>query len=156
METVYLETTIASYLTAWPSSKPVMAGQQIETREWWDDHRSRYRLFCSQLVLEEAARGDADAAKRRLEIMKEITVLTQSEETDSLAEELKFGISLPSRAEYDAYHIAIAAVHGMDYLLTWNCRHIANVKHRPTIESICRSAGFEPPLICTPSELMED
>ena len=88
--------------------------------------------------------------------MNGIPVLAQSEETDSLAEKLKIGISLPSKAEYDAYHIAVAAVHGMDYLLTWNCRHIANVKHRLTIESICRSAGFEPPLICTPSELMED
>ncbi len=156
METVYLETTIISYLTAWRSQQTVMAGRQDETRNWWDNHRSRYELFTSQLVLEEAARGDPAAAKRRLEILNGIPVLAQSEETDSLAEKLKIGISLPSKAEYDAYHIAVAAVHGMDYLLTWNCRHIANVKHRLTIESICRSAGFEPPLICTPSELMED
>lgn len=115
-----------------------------------------YDLFCSRLVLEEAKRGDPEAAKRRLEILNEIPLLKQSEETDSLAEELKIGLSLPPRAAYDAFHIAIAAVHGIDYLLTWNCRHIANVKLRPRIEAICRAAGFEPPLICTPAELMED
>jgi predicted nucleic acid-binding protein len=156
METVYLETTIISYLTAWRSQQTVMAGRQDETRDWWDNHRSRYELFTSQLVLEEATRGDPVAAKRRLEILIGIPLLAQSKEIDVLAERLKVGISLPTKAEYDAFHIAVAAVHGMDYLLTWNCRHIANVKHRTTIESICRSAGFEPPLICTPAELMED
>ena len=156
MESVYLETTIASYLTAWRSSKRVMAGQQDQTHEWWNEHRLNYELFCSRLVLEGAKRGDPEAAKRCLEILNGIPLLKQSEETDSLAEKLKIGISLPPKAEYDAFHIAIAAVHGIDYLLTWNCRHIANVKLRPKIEAICRDAGFEPPLICTPSELMED
>lgn len=156
MESVYLETTIASYLTAWRSSKLVMAGQQDQTQEWWDHHRMNYELFCSRLVLEEAKRGDPEAAKRRLEILNGISLLRQSEETDSLADKLKIGLSLPPKAEYDAFHIAIAAVHGIDYLLTWNCRHIANVKLRPKIEAVCRAAGFEPPLICTPAELMED
>ncbi len=156
MESVYLETTIASYLTAWRSSKPVMAGQQDETHEWWNSHRQQYELFISDLVLEEAAEGDPDAANRRLEFLNEIPVLEQSEKTDALAKALFLGLSLPPKAEYDAFHIAVAAIHGMDYLLTWNCRHIANIKHRLKIESICRSAGYEPPLICTPSEMMED
>jgi predicted nucleic acid-binding protein len=156
MESVYLETTIASYLTAGRSSKPVMAGQQDETHEWWNKHRQKYELFISDLVLEEAAEGDPDAANRRLELLKDIPVLGQSTETDALAKALFMGISLPPKAEYDAFHIAVATIHGIDYLLTWNCRHIANIKHRLKIESICRSLGYEAPLICTPNEMMED
>ena len=156
MESVYLETTIASYLTAWRSQKPVMAGQQDETHEWWNKHRQQYELFISDLVLEEAAGGDPDAAKRRLEILNGTSVLEQSEATDTLAKAIFIGLSLPQKAEYDAFHIAVATIHGIDYLLTWNCRHIANIKHRRKIESICRSAGYEPPLICTPTEMMEE
>ena len=156
METVYLETTIASYLTAWPSSKPVMAGQQDQTHEWWNNHRQQYELFISDFVLEESAAGDADAAKRRLELLDKIPVLGVTAEVTLLAKALIIGVSLPPKAEYDAFHIAIATVNGIDYLLTWNCRHIANIKHRLKIESICRSAGFEPPLICTPTQMMED
>ncbi len=156
MESVYLETTIASYLTAWRSSKPVMAGQQDQTREWWELHRQNYELFISDFVLEESAEGDPEAAKRRLELLNGIPILGHTTKVTSLASALMSGVSLPPKAEYDAFHIAIAAAHGIDYLLTWNCRHIANIKHRKKIESICRSAGFEPPLICTPAEMMED
>jgi len=156
MESVDLETTIASYLTAWRSTKPIMAGQQDETHEWWTNHRQNYELFISDFVLEEASEGNPEPAKRRIELLKEIPVLGGSDELTSLANDLMVGISLPPKAEYDAFHIAIATVHGMDYLLTWNCRHIANIKYRLKIESICRSAGYEPPLICTPTEMMED
>jgi hypothetical protein len=107
-------------LTAWRSTKPVMAGQQDETHEWWNNHRQNYELFISDFVLEEASEGDPDAAKRRIELLKEIPVLGGSDEVTSLANGLMVGISLPPKAEYDAFHIAIATVHGMDYLLTWN------------------------------------
>ena len=110
----------------------------------------------SQSVLIEAANGDPDAARRRIDILEGIPILDNTEEADGLAQELLDGVPLPPKAELDALHIAIATVHGMDYLLTWNCRHIANAKHRARIETICYNAGYEPPIICTPSELMED
>ena len=149
---IYLETTIPSYLTAWPSRDLVRAAHQQITREWWE-RRHEYEPFVSQLVIRECQAGDPVAAAARLEVLEGLPLLAESEEAESLARDLLDRVPLPDRATADALHIATAAVHGMDYLLTWNCTHIANAAFRGPIEAVCRDAGFEPPTICTPEEL---
>ncbi len=153
---VYIETTIPSYLTAWRSPELVMAANQEATRSWWDTSRPKFDIFISALVLDEASSGDPAAAQRRMEIICEIPALDVSILAEELAAQLLAASALPEKAKADALHIAIATVHGIDYLLTWNCKHIANATMRLKIESICRSSGYEPPIICTPLELMED
>jgi len=149
---VYIETTIPSYLTAWPSRDLVRAAHQQITQEWWT-LRGNYELYSSRLVVRECQAGDARAAADRLAAMTGIPLLEQTAEAATLAEALLRDVPLPEKAAADALHVATAAVHGMDYLLTWNCTHIANVMFRPQIEAVCREAGYEPPLICTPEEL---
>ena len=150
---VYIETTIPSYLTARPSRDLILAANQQQlTREWWSK-RNHFELYVSRLVVQECQAGDQVAATDRLGSLAGLPLLEQTPEVDNLAEDLFRKISLPKRASADAFHIAIAAVHGIDYLLTWNCTHIANVTLRPKIEEICREAKYEPPLICTPQEL---
>jgi predicted nucleic acid-binding protein len=154
--TVYIETTILSYLTAWRSPELVMAANQEATRNWWDGSRPGFDLFISQLVVAEAASGDAEAAQRRLAAIDGLPALDISRQVEELAARLLAGAALPEKAKNDALHIAVAAVHGVEYLLTWNCTHIANAVMRPRIEAICRAAGYEPPIICTPLELMKE
>jgi predicted nucleic acid-binding protein len=149
---VYIETTIISYLTARPSRDILLAAHQQVTCDWWDT-RERFDLFVSQFVLDEAAAGDQVAADRRFSVLREAAVLDVMEDAIILAERLVAGGGLPTTARVDALHVAMATVHGMDYLLTWNCKHIANAGLRGTIEELCRAAGFEPPIICTPLEL---
>ena len=153
---VYLETTIPSYLTAWPSRDLVRAAHQQSTREWWEQRHSQFELFISQVVLRECQAGDPVAAAERLEVLRDLPLLEQTEEATALAQTLRGGVPLPDRAAVDALHIGIAAVHGMDYLLTWNCTHIANATLRGQIESVCRASGYEPPVICTPDELQSE
>jgi hypothetical protein len=138
--TVYVETTVPSYLTAWASRDLVRAAHQQITREWWS-HRDKFDLY---------------AAADRLTALSGIPLLQQGPEVIALAEALMRDVPLPEKAAADSLHIATAAVHGMRYLLTWNCTHIANVVLRPQIEAVCRTSGFEPPLICTPEELSGD
>ncbi len=152
---IYLETTISSYLSAWPSRDLVTAAHQQITREWWEARHKEFELFISQIVIHEAAGGDRDAAARRLEMLKDIPLLELTESATALAQELIEQLPLPEKATVDALHIALAVVHGMDYLLTWNCAHIANAALRSKIEAVCRSKGYEPPVICTPEELWE-
>jgi predicted nucleic acid-binding protein len=149
---VYVETTVPSYLTAWPSRDLVRAAHQQVTREWWAS-RGGFELYSSRLVVQECEAGDARAAADRLATLAGIPLLEQTSEAAALAEALMSGVPLPVRAASDAIHIAIAAVHGIDLLVTWNCTHIANATLRPRIEAVCRAAGYEPPLICTPEEL---
>jgi hypothetical protein len=153
--TVYIETSIVSYLTARPSPEIVRAAHQQVTRDWWSN-RGNFELFASQFVLDEASAGDPGAAADRLAALAEASVLDVTEDAIVLAEKLVAGGGLPSKARVDALHVAIAAVNGMDYLLTWNCRHIANAMLRGRIEELCRDAGFEPPAICTPLELPKE
>lgn len=152
---VYIETTVVSYLTAWPSRDVVIAGYQQTTREWWRDAASRFELVASQLVLQEAGAGDPAAAKDRLAALDSVTLLDATEEAAELAEQLLASGAIPAKAAEDAGHIAIAVTNGVEYLVTWNCRHIANATMRSHIERICRNAGYEPTIICTPDELME-
>lgn len=155
MERVYIETTFVSYLTARPSRDLVVAGHQQITHDWWDIRRGDYELCVSQLVLQEAGVGDPQAAQERLDILATMTMLEIKEEAVALAEELVQAGALPAKAGNDALHIAIAAIHRVPYLLTWNCRHMANATMRAQIESVCASMGFKAPIICTPEEMME-
>lgn len=151
---VYIETSIPSYLTAWRSRDLVVAGNQETTKEWWD-RRNDFALHVSQFVLAEAASGDPNAAAARLKALEDIPEIDITEEVVSIAEKLLSDAGLPSKARIDALHIATAAIGGMDYLLTWNCAHIANPALRFKIETVIRSFGYEPPIICTPQELLE-
>ncbi len=154
-ERVYIETTFVSYLTARPSRDLVVAGHQQITHDWWDARRGEYELCVSQLVVQEAADGDPQAAQERLDVMATMTMLEIKEEAVELAEELVQSGALPAKAGNDALHIAVAAIHRVPYLLTWNCRHMANATIRTQIESVCASKGFKAPIICTPEEMME-
>ena len=151
---VYLETTIPSYLTAWRSPELVMAARQQVTREWWDARRDEFELFISQLVIDEASAGDQEAAVRRLAVLDGLPLLEPAEGTDELVEALIRALSLPPKAAADAAHIALTVVNGMDFLLTWNCTHIANAVLRPVIEATCCACGYQMPVICTPEELL--
>ena len=152
---VYLETTIVSYLTAWRSSEIVTAANQEATRKWWDEQKPEFDLFVSEAVFQEASAGDADAVRRRMEVLRNIAELGVTDAARDLARSLVAEVPLPTTAEIDALHIAVATVHGMDYLMTWNCRHIANATLRHRIESVCNVAGYVAPIICTPLELTE-
>jgi len=150
-----VETTIISYLTALPSADLILAAHQQVTRDWWK-RRQRFDLFISQAVHREVAAGDAEAARLRLAAVDGIPVLAIGTDTLELAERFLLRKVIPAKAAVDAVHIAVAVVNGMDFLLTWNCAHIANAAIRGKIEHACRDAGFEPPIICTPEELTEE
>ena len=149
---VYIETSIPSYLTAWRSRDLIVAANQEITKEWWDS-REQFDLYISALVIQEAGAGNPEAAQKRLGQLDDIPELNITEEVESFAEVLIQKVPLPEKARIDALHIAVAALSGMDYLLTWNCTHIANAILRPKLEAICREFGYEPPTICTPQEL---
>jgi hypothetical protein len=154
--TVYLETSVVGYLTARPSRDLIVAAHQQITQEWWEFHRSKFDLYVSQIVQREIGTGNPQFAQERLEAVRGLLPLTATPQAVALARTLTELGALPLKAEVDALHMAIAAVNGLDYLLTWNSRHIANARTRPKIEALCRAAGYEPPTICTPEELMEE
>jgi len=131
-----------------------MAGHQQITHEWWNTRRASYQLCISQLVLKEAGAGNAQAAQERLELLKDMTMLSTTAEALDLAKELIQAGALPAKAADDAIHIAVAAMNGIPYLLTWNCRHLANATMRPLIEAVCMAKGLKAPIICTPEELL--
>ena len=153
---VYIETTVISYLTARPSKDLVQRAHQRLTQTWWRTRRSQFELYVSPLVLQEAAAGDPIRARHRLALVRNLPVLGPSPDAVRLARALMNRGPIPKKAEVDALHIAIAAVHGIEYLLTWNCTHIANARMRSEIESVCRDDNYEPPVLCTPEELMEE
>jgi hypothetical protein len=153
---LYLETTIPSYLTAWPSRDIIVAGHQQVTREWWRDRRHAFEIYVSQFVIDEAAAGDVTAARDRLEALKLLPLLEVTNNALDLASDLVQSGVVPQKAARDAAHIAISAVHRMDYLMTWNCTHIANAAIKKSIQSICERHGQTCPIICTPEQLLED
>lgn len=153
-KTVYIETSIVSYLTARPSSNLLAAAWQKATVDWWDTQRDRFDLYVSATVIEEANRGNSQAAARRLKTLVDIPLLPITEAVVVLAKSLIRKGGVPEKALDDALHIAVSAVHGMDYLLTWNCRHIDNAETKPLIRRICATKGHPCPEICTPQELM--
>jgi len=148
-----METTIPSYLTSRPSRDLVIAGHQQVTREWWENRRDAFEIYISQLVIDEARAGDPDAARERMLIVQEFALLDITPEVVQLASAILTSGILPRKAATDAAHIAIAAVHGIDFLLTWNCAHLANAVVAKAVANVCRQQDWESPVICTPEEL---
>jgi hypothetical protein len=151
--TLYLETTIPSYYAARPSADLVLAAHQHLTRVWWDDHKAAYDIFVSELVLQEASRGDPDAAEKRGAVVVGFPILRVTEDAIHLARIYLKRLPLPPSADADALHLALATINGMDYLLTWNCRHIARGSVIRALPAVNTEHGYETPTICTPEEL---
>jgi hypothetical protein len=152
--TVYIETTIPSLLTARTSRDVEIAGQQIATRKWWEKRREAFDLYISSEVLKEAGRGDQEAARQRLDALAECKILAATDTAEALAARIPSTGLIPVRAASDAVHIAYAAAHGMDFLLTWNCRHILNAFNERRLAAVCAGMGTSLPVLCTPPELM--
>ena len=153
-ESVYVETTIVSYLTAWLSRDLIRAAHQQITQEWWQHRRLDFEIFVSEFVINEASLGDKVAAEKRLEALEGILLLDVNLEVEQLAKSLISNKALPAKSVTDALHISVAAVHGIDYLLSWNCKHIANAEMQKIIGKICQENGYNCPIICTPEELL--
>ena len=151
---VYIETTIISYLTARPSKNILATAWQELTKEWWTHRRTYFDLFTSELVLAEAYKGDAEAAQRRLNHLEDIPIIATTDSAIEFARRLINGGPLPEKAIDDALHIALSAVHRIDYLMTWNFKHIDNAEMKPSIRELCVLHGYHYPEICTPQELM--
>jgi hypothetical protein len=152
---LYLETTVPSYLTSQPSRDLVVAAHQQVTRDWWAARRQDFEMYVSQFVVDEASGGDPAMAAERIEILEGLSLLELTPDVGRLAAHLIGAGVIPAKAATDAAHVAVAAVHGMDYLLTWNCAHIANAAIARRLAENCKQLGFTCPVICTPEELLE-
>jgi len=155
-QTVYIETSIVSYLTARPSRDLITVANQQITNEWWENYRHQFNLYTSLAVLDEANQGDKQAAEKRLKVLQSIPLLLFRPEVLDLANEFMRQKALPQKADEDAAHIAIATIYRLDYLLTWNCKHIANAQIQKKMAKISTEKGYDLPTICTPTELMGD
>ena len=154
MESVYLETTFISYLVARPSRDLLVAAHQQATQEWWANRRSEFANCVSEVVTEEASAGDPAEVQKRLAIIGALPALQMTEDAESLTQAIMAAGILPPHALGDAAHVAVATVHGIDYLLTWNCKHLANAQIARRIGLVCEKLGHRMPIICTPEELM--
>lgn len=150
---IYIETTIPSFLVSRPARDLLQAARQQLTHDWWSLQRQQHELFTSQVCLDEAAQGEAEMAARRLQLLAPLARLPATEPVEALTLQFLCGV-LPPAADRDAAHIALATVHGMDILLSWNCRHIANAAIQNRLRRITEAAGFTLPVLCTPEELM--
>lgn len=150
---VYVETSVVSYYTARPSRDVLVLAHQEITRQWWPTAQERFGLAVSDLVLLEAGADDPEAASARLKAIESFRVLSANDDCDQLAEVYTQQMFLPERAARDAAHLAIASVYGVDYLVTWNCAHIANALIRRKLAEINASRGVSVPIICTPEEM---
>lgn len=153
---LYVETSVISYLTGRPSRDLIIAGRQAVTHEWWANRRRAFELFCSQFVISEVRQGDPDAAHLRLEALRDLKVLAATPEALDLATRFIEKRFLPRDSLDDAAHIAVATVHGMDFLLSWNCAHIANAEVHRAVSLNCSALGLQSPTVCTPDELLGD
>jgi predicted nucleic acid-binding protein len=152
--TLYLDTTIVSYLTARPSRTAMTAKWQAITRHWWHEHRARHQIYVSELVLKEARRGDSEAAGRRMEVLSTFPFVHPNAQSRELADRILRQYGLPVRVYEDAHHAAMAALNGLEVLLTWNCTHLANANMIPLIRRACEAYGYAPPAIYTPEQLI--
>jgi hypothetical protein len=155
METVYLETTFISYLVAQAARDVVVAAHQQISRDWWKFRANQFRCVVSAVVVDEISVGDITEVKKRLEFVAPLDVLAASEEAESLTQAILDARVLPTSAVRDAAHISVATVHGVEYMLTWNCKHLANVQILKRVKRICDARGLDMPVICTPEELLE-
>jgi hypothetical protein len=153
---IYIESTIPSYVVARPARDLLQAARQQLTRDWWDLQRANHELFTSQVVLDEIAGGDAAMADQRLTLISGIPVVRVDEVAETLTRSIIDAGVLPADADRDAAHIALATVHEMDILLTWNCRHIANAFIQAQLRKLAAAAGLTLPVLCTPEELLEN
>lgn len=153
MDIVYIETTVIGNIAGRLHPNANVAARQEITREWWTTASGLYRLVTSRLTLDECADGDPTAAAERLEVVTAIPLLAESTDAEMLASLLIERKAVPKSQPRDAAHIAIAAVHGVQFICTWNFRHILNPHLQSEIASTCRDAGFVPPVICTPEQL---
>jgi hypothetical protein len=153
MESVYLETTFISYLVSRPSRDLLVAAHQQATHDWWIERRQQFECYISQVVLDEARAGDPDEAAKRMAKISGLPVLEVTEEAEWLTTAILSSGAVPPQAVRDAAHIAVAVVHDLDYLLTWNCKHLANAQIMRRIAAACNREGYSMPLICTPEEL---
>lgn len=156
METVYIETSILGYLTARSTKNLILAANIEIPKDWWDSRRSAFKLYVSQVVLDEAGQGDAEIATKRLEILNRLPLVELNQSVRSLSAQFLTRSNLPPKAADDAVHIAAATVHRLDYLLTWNCKHIANAQIQRKLAEISLDFGYQLPVICTPYELLGD
>lgn len=154
METVYLETTFISYLVSRPSRDLLVAAHQQTTKDWWLERRQNFECYVSQVLLDEASAGDPEEAKTRMAMISDFPALEITEEAESLAAAIIGSGAIPPHAVRDAAHIAIATINDMDYLLTWNCKHLANAQIIRRLAVVCNQQGYSMPVICTPEELM--
>jgi predicted nucleic acid-binding protein len=154
MESVYLETSFLSYLVAPFSRDLLVAAHQQTTQQWWRERKSAFNCLISQVVLDEASRGDNEESRKRMDIANRLPVLEITIDVEDLAKAILAAGIIPPKAVRDAAHIAVAAVHDIDYLLTWNCKHMANAQIMRRIGRLCNAEGYSMPLICTPEELM--
>jgi len=150
---VYIESSVISYLTARPSRDAVTAGRQAITSEWWQKNLSRYEAYISVLVIEEISAGNAEAAAQRINIVEALPVVSISTQALALATALLASKAVPANSDRDALHIAFAATQGAAYLLTWNFKHINNVETRALIATVVSDNGFVCPALCSPEEL---
>lgn len=155
-ETVYIETSILGYLTARSTRNLVLAANIEVTKEWWESRRSGFMLYISQVVLDEVTRGDAEIAVKRLELLNGLPLVELSQAVRNLSAQFLLQSNLPAKASDDAVHIAAATVHKLDYLLTWNCKHIANAQIQRKLAEVSLDFGYQLPVICTPYELLGD
>ena len=155
MDTIYVETTVVGSLAGRMHPDPLIAARQTATRKWWKSASQKYRLLISELVIDECNAGDPTAAAERLAVINGIDLLDASEDVENLADALVSHQAVPRSQPRDAFHIAIAAVHGIQYIVTWNFKHILNPTLQNRIGAVCRDCGFEPPVICTPEQLLE-
>lgn len=154
MESVYLETSFISYLVARPSRDVIVAGHQQTTQEWWENRRSEFTCSVSQVVIDEASVGDASEVAKRLAIISGLPTVDVTENAEALTQAIMAADILPPHAFPDAAHVAVCAVHKIDYLLTWNCKHLANAQIARRITVVCDKLSYKMPIICTPDELM--
>ena len=156
MKTIYIETSIVSYLRQSPSPHVVTAARQLLTHQWWNEERQNYSLVTSQFVIDEAADGDVTLASERLQVLDGIPRLPLDAGVADIADEIMRRAILPPKASIDALHIAMTAFHRIDYLLTWNCRHIANGRILPRVHAVLTELGHPIPFVCTPEEMVSD
>lgn len=156
MQTVYIETSILSFLRSKQSAHVVSAARQLLPRRWWDDERSKYELVTSQYVLDEASRGGALLAAERMQALAGIPLVDLPDDIPSLADGLLAAAILPANARLDALHLCAASYHGIEYLLTWNCTHIANARILPRVRQFLADQGHTLPEVCTPEEMLND
>lgn len=151
----YIDASVLSSLTSSPTRDLVTAARQFETIEWWTIQSPHFELFRSDVPIDEAGQGNEDAANRCIEVLCEMTVLTLTDDASDLARALISGGAVPEGAEDVANHIAVAAVHAIGYILTWNFAHMANTVTIPIVSDICEQQGFSSPITTTPNQLMK-